>query len=208
VTPISIPTTFAYRNELELWQSSLMMISRSVSTKRRAILSVALSLLWIALGHAGHNSPRPTPQTGSAKATPQSPAATNVLFLCPHGAAKSVLASAYFQRAAKERGLTVRVDSAGIEPQDALAPVVVDHLRKNGYELPITKPRAVTGHDVESADVVVSMGCDLASLPIDGKTLEKWDDVPGPSEDFAGADKIIRHHVNALVDALIARQRK
>ena len=32
-----------------------------------------------------------------------------VLFLCPHGAAKSVLASAYFQRAAKERGLNVTV---------------------------------------------------------------------------------------------------
>src|SRR4030095_6320490 len=105
-----------------------MMTSGSVSTKRRAILSVALSLLWIAVGHAGQTSPRPTPQTGSAKATPQSPAPTKVLFLCPHGAAKSVLASAYFQRAARERGLTVRVDSAGIEPQEALAPVVVDHL--------------------------------------------------------------------------------
>jgi hypothetical protein len=27
-----------------------------------------------------------------------------VLFMCPHGAAKSVLASAYFERLAKERG--------------------------------------------------------------------------------------------------------
>jgi hypothetical protein len=40
-----------------------------------------------------------------------------VLFLCPHGAAQSVLASAYFQRA-PEGGLNVRVDSAGTEPDE------------------------------------------------------------------------------------------
>ena len=39
-----------------------------------------------------------------------------ILFMCPHGAAKSVLASAYFQRLAKERGLNVRVESAGTNP--------------------------------------------------------------------------------------------
>lgn len=45
-----------------------------------------------------------------------------VLFMCPHGAAKSVLASAYFERLAKERGLNVRVESAGTEP-DATVPL-------------------------------------------------------------------------------------
>ena len=48
-------------------------------------------------------------------AAPQ-PAGRRVLFMCPHGAAKSVLASAYFRRLAKERGLNVEVDSAGTEP--------------------------------------------------------------------------------------------
>src|SRR5215204_4610770 len=57
-----------------------------------------------------------------------------VLFLCPHGAAKSVLASAYFQRAAKERGLNVRVDAAGTDPDPAVSQAVADHLRENGYE--------------------------------------------------------------------------
>ena len=41
-----------------------------------------------------------------------------VLFMCPHGAAKSLMASAYFQKLAKERGLNVRVDSAGTEPDE------------------------------------------------------------------------------------------
>ncbi len=52
----------------------------------------------------------------------------SILFLCPHGAAKSVLASAYFQRAAKERGLNVRVDSAGTEPDEQVSSAVATDL--------------------------------------------------------------------------------
>ena len=48
--------------------------------------------------------------------TPVSNRAPMVLFMCPHGAAKSVLASAYFQREAKARGLKVIVESAGTDP--------------------------------------------------------------------------------------------
>ena len=45
-----------------------------------------------------------------------------VVFMCPHGAAKSVLASAYFERLAKERGLNVRVESAGTDPDPTASP--------------------------------------------------------------------------------------
>ena len=46
----------------------------------------------------------------------QAPKTTQVLFLCPHGAAKSVLASPHFARLAVERGLRVKVDFAGKAP--------------------------------------------------------------------------------------------
>jgi Domain of Unknown Function (DUF1259)/Low molecular weight phosphotyrosine protein phosphatase len=108
-----------------------------------------------------------------------------VLFMCPHGAAKSVLASAYFQRLAHERGLNVRVLSAGTDPDAEVAPAVANHLTKNGYTVPIAKPRRATADDLATADVVVSLGCDLRDLPAPRGTLLKWDDVPAPSEDFA-----------------------
>ena len=133
---------------------------------------------------------------------------TTVRFMCPHGAAKSLLASAYFQRAAKERGLNVRVEAAGIEPQAAVSTVVADHLERNGYAVPVTKPRAVTKEDLNSADVVISMGCDLTGLPAAPRTLQTWDDVPGPSEDLKGADEVIHRRVLALVEELLARQQK
>src|SRR5262249_51224621 len=53
----------------------------------------------------------------------------NVLFLCPHGAAKSVLATAYFKDRAKARGLDVHVQAAGIEPESAVPPAVVERLK-------------------------------------------------------------------------------
>ena len=88
-----------------------------------------------------------------------------VLFLCPHGAAKSVLASAYFQRVANERGLNVRVESAGTDPDPTVAPAIAAHLKKNGYEVPVATPRRVTAADMAAADVVISIGCDVKDLP-------------------------------------------
>jgi arsenate reductase (thioredoxin) len=133
---------------------------------------------------------------------------TSVLFMCPHGAAKSVLASAYFQRFAKERGLNVRVETAGIEPEEVISPVVASHLREKGYTVPVGKPRAATRGDVDVADVVISMGCDLSGLPVPADKLRRWDDVPGPSEDFKAADEAIRRRVVQLVDELLARKPK
>lgn len=128
--------------------------------------------------------------------------ASKVLFMCPHGAAKSVLASAYFQHRAKERGLNIRVDSAGTEPDATVDAAVAKHLAENGYDVPIAKPREVTRDDLATADIVVSMGCDLDGLPEPRGSLLKWDDVPGPSEDLAGSDEAIRRRVDELIDEL------
>jgi protein-tyrosine-phosphatase len=129
-----------------------------------------------------------------------------VLFMCPHGAAKSVLASAYFQRLAKERGLNVRVMSAGTDPDSEVSPAVASHLAKNGYDVPVSKPRRATADDIAAADVIISLGCDLKDLPAPRGTLLKWDDVPAPSEDFARADQKIRERVTQLVEDLLRKQ--
>lgn len=143
-----------------------------------------------------------------AQAKPATPAKpTNVLFMCPHGAGKSVLASAYFQQLAKERGLNVRVDAAGLEPDPVVGPAIAEHLTKNGYRVPISKPRAVTPDDLTTADVVISLGCDVTGLPVRRDVLQRWDDVPAPSEDFARADEAIRRHVAELVDELGRRSK-
>jgi arsenate reductase (thioredoxin) len=163
------------------------------SMKRRCILALVVGLTATAAAPAESGSPQAPPVGG----TPQ-----KVLFLCPHGAAKSVLASAYFQQLAKERGLRVLVTSAGTEPDAAVAPAVAAHLTRQGLAAPASVPRKVSAEDLAQADVVVSLGCDLSGLPKPKGTLRTWNDIPSPSADFAAADEAIRSKVRALVDEL------
>ena len=131
-----------------------------------------------------------------------------VLFMCPHGAAKSVLASAYFERLAKERGLNVRVESAGTDPDPVVSPAVAAHLKRQGYPAARSNPRKATAEEVESADVVISIGCDLSGLPAPRGRLVRWDEVPSPSADLARSDEAIRARVAALVDELLRAAHK
>jgi arsenate reductase len=144
-------------------------------------------------------------QAGSVQSEQAPTAAWKVLFMCPHGAAKSVLASAYFRQLAKERGLNVLVTSAGTKPEAATAPAVATHLTRQGLLTPTNAPRKVAAEDLAQADLVVSLGCDLSGLPKPKGTLRIWDDIPSPSANFAAADDAIRVRVIALVDEL-ARQ--
>jgi arsenate reductase (thioredoxin) len=138
------------------------------------------------------------------------PATTaTVLFMCPHGAAKSVLASAYFERLAKERGLNVRVESAGTDPDSKVSPAVAAHLKRQGYPAPKSTPRKVMSKDFQSADVVISIGCDVSGLPEPRGKLVRWDEVPPLSDNFAMADEAIRKRVTELVEELVlTAQRK
>ena len=170
---------------------------------RTALFVPAEGRLYLAVPHRG--AQRAEVRVFQAEPAQQAARRPTVLFMCPHGAAKSVLASAYFQKLAKERGLDVRVVAAGTEPDAQVSPAVASHLARNGYELPVSKPQKVTAADLEAADVVISLGCDLTGLPTPRGMLMRWDEVPGPGEDFAASDAAIRKRVVALIDELSKR---
>jgi len=174
-----------------------------ISNADRLAVAVSLVVLWVAGTNATGSGGQSAAGANSTGAKPPT-----VLFLCPHGAAKSVLASAYFQRLAKERGLNVRVESAGTDPDPDVAPAVVSHLRAQGYDVPAAKPRRATAADMATADVVVSLGCDLKDLPAPRGTLVRWDDVPAPSADFDRAAEKIRERVMELVEELVRKQQR
>jgi hypothetical protein len=67
----------------------------------------------------------------------------------------------------------------------------------------VAKPRKVTPEDFASADIVISIGCDLAALPPPRGRLVRWDEVPALSDGFTAADEAIRTRVNDLVEELI-----
>ena len=127
-------------------------------------------------------------------------ASRSILFVCLHGAAKSVLAAADFKKLAAERGLAITADAAGTEPDPAIAPGVVAALRAEGVELGQTRPRRVTAADTARADRVVTFGCELGETMPTAVPVERWDDVPAVSENLPLARAAIRRHLDRLVD--------
>src|SRR5262249_4403189 len=63
-----------------------------------------------------------------------------VLFVCLHGAAKSVVAAAHFRRLAAARGLAVDAVAAGTEPDPELAPAAVKGLAADGLPARPARP--------------------------------------------------------------------
>jgi arsenate reductase (thioredoxin) len=127
--------------------------------------------------------------------------ARTILFLCPHNAAKSVIAAAYFARLARERGLDYQAASAGTSPDAAPSPAVVAMLRDEGIDVAGYRPRRVTAEDLTSAHRVISLGCDPADLDGDVR-VDRWDDVPSPSQDLGASRAAIERHLALLVDEL------
>jgi len=124
-----------------------------------------------------------------------------VLFVCLHGAAKSVLAAADFERLARERGLDALAESAGTEPDAEIAPRVLAELRAEGVDLRGRRPRRVTREDVERAWRVVAFACDLGELAAAGPQVEQWE-VPAVGEDFGKARAAIDARLVRLLDEL------
>lgn len=129
----------------------------------------------------------------------------SVLFVCLHGAAKSVLAAADFRRLAAERGLALTAEAAGTEPDPRMAPAVVAALRADRVLLGETRPRLVTAADTAQADRVVTFGCELGAATPATVPVERWDDVPAVSENLPLARAAIRRHLDRLLDEYAAR---
>jgi arsenate reductase len=131
-----------------------------------------------------------------------------VLFLCPHGAAKSVLAAAYFQQQAAAHGLALRAICAGTEPDPVVAPAVAALVAREQLELPVEHPQLVAAAEVAGAAWVISLGCALEELPAAPAGWEAWQDIPPPSQDLDRAWALIRQRVDGLVARLKERAQR
>ena len=134
--------------------------------------------------------------TLSALAQGASDANSKVLFVCEHGAAKSVMAAAHFNKLAKERGLGIRAMSRGTNPDPAVSPKVIAGLRAEGLTAISRKPQLLSEQDVSDAQRVITLGC---KLPHKAEAAD-WNDFPSPNEDYAAATRVIQRHVEALLD--------
>jgi arsenate reductase len=125
-----------------------------------------------------------------------------VLFLCPHNAAKSVLAAAYFNQLAQQDGPPFLADSAGTEPEIAVSPAVGTMLAYDGIDVSSYVPRQVTREDMQTSAYIISMECDAEDLGVAPERVIVWSDVPPVSQQPEQAHAVIRAHVERLIAEL------
>lgn len=128
------------------------------------------------------------------------------MFVCEHGAAKSIIAAAYFNRLAAERHLPVRAVARGLTPQDALSKSATNGLHADGLSPDVTSPVALNRGEALFATRLVSF-LPLPEAMASDRPLIEWDDVPATADGYSAArDKIVAH-VEALLDELAAESR-
>jgi protein-tyrosine-phosphatase len=125
-----------------------------------------------------------------------------VVFVCEHGAAKSVVAAAHFNRLAQERGLPFRAISRGTDPEPTVPSRVSEGLRADGAPLPEGfVPAPVQSADTVRAVRVVTFDVQLPA-DIQRGPVTNWSGVPAVSDGYPAASRDIRLRVNALLKEL------
>ncbi|HQV95177.1 MAG TPA: hypothetical protein PLA27_00940 [Anaerolineales bacterium] len=126
------------------------------------------------------------------------PQPQTILFVCEHGAAKSVIAAAHFNKLASEKNLDVRAIARGTNPDEELSPKTITGLQADGLTPTESIPQKLSLTDVESAQRVVAF-CELPEEYRNKANIETWDGVPPVSEDYEKARDAIVERINRLI---------
>jgi arsenate reductase len=160
-----------------------------INLRTLASLSTVMVAAWSASA-SGARQPRVAPREAS------------IVFVCEHGAAKSVIAATLFNKLAAERGLRQRAIYRGATPQAELSAATLKGLRDDGLLLPADKPAPITPGDVNAATYIFAIGCTLPESATASGKAESWTDVPEVSDGYAAARDAIRRHVQRLIELL------
>jgi protein-tyrosine-phosphatase len=160
-------------------------------TSRKGIALALATFLFC--GCAEHRAIRSTPQQAV------------VLLVCAHGSVKSLMTTSLFNQAASARSLPFRAVSRGVMPDEQVPEEIADALAREGFDVHNFKPVRVSNADLDNAARIVAIGVDPnvfasgAQVPI-----ERWDDVPAASADYAAAHEVLQQHVERLLDEIEA----
>jgi arsenate reductase len=126
-----------------------------------------------------------------------------VVFICEHGAAKSVIAAAYFNRLAAERHLNFHALARGTTAQPDLSVSAVTGLQRGNVSFPREKPPNATRQEVQRAVRVVAF-CRVPDSLSGAKRLDTFD-VPAPDEGYEASRDAIISRVKALIEELASK---
>lgn len=127
---------------------------------------------------------------------------STIVFVCEHGAAKSVIAAVYFNKLALEKGIALQAVARGTTPDEVLSPKTVAGLSEDGLQPTESVPQKLSTADLESARKVISF-CGLSNeqyhITVE---VEYWQDVPPVSENYQDTRNAIVEHLRRLMTDL------
>ena len=132
-------------------------------------------------------------------------------FVCVQNAGRSQLSTAFAERERERRGLGDRVEiiTGGTHPADSVHDEVLTVMNELDIDLSDRTPRAVSTAELESCDVIATMGCSTLDLDADGVEVRDWalDDPDGQDLDTVRAirDDIERRVID-LFDEVLATE--
>ncbi len=127
------------------------------------------------------------------------PSPHTIIFVCEHGAAKSVIAAAYFNKFAGERNLNTRAIARGTHPDAELSLNTIAGLGQDGLTPTESTPQKLSPADMESAQQIVAF-CELPEEYQNKVTIEQWDNIPPVSENYAAARDAINERLQHLLN--------
>ena len=124
-----------------------------------------------------------------------------IIFVCEHGAAKSIVAATYFNRLAHENNLRFHAMARGTHPDAELSPKAMAGLQDEGLTPLELTPTKLTEEEIESAQRIVSF-CDLSEDYPQKDRIEYWLDIPPVSEGYEVSRDAILKRIYELIDNL------
>jgi len=130
-----------------------------------------------------------------------------VLFVCNHNSARSQMAESFMSRLSRDRGLSVRIRSAGTRPTAKINPIAQKVMEEIGISMEGRRPKMISQDLVDMADIIITMGCTVDNdvCPSGFHVDEDWglDDPAGqPIERVREIRDTIRSRVDNLLDAM------
>ncbi|MCV7221454.1 arsenate reductase ArsC [Mycolicibacterium elephantis] len=122
-----------------------------------------------------------------------------VLFLCTHNAGRSQMALGFFNHLAEGRATAY---SGGSQPADQINPAAVAVMAERGIDITAETPQRWTDQMIETADVVVTMGCGDTCPFVPGRRYVDWA-LPDPAGQPVELVRPIRDEIEDRVRQLL-----
>ncbi len=134
--------------------------------------------------------------------------AAQVVFVCQHGSAKSMIAASWFNKIAEQRGLAVRAISRGVTPDTALHGPTEQGLGRDGLDTKALIPTQLTADVAGKALRVVAIGVENKPDFLKTDTLLEWNNVPSVGQNYDRAREDMVQKINTLISQFQAEQGK